>query len=79
VRHGEAYEVHIYGSGAYATILTLPRSTVRKVQGKVTLEAIPKLWKPLLRELNRAAQEWAESPRGMKHRKWCLDKGWSAE
>jgi predicted nucleic acid-binding Zn ribbon protein len=69
-------EVRIEGAGsAYAHITTLPRNTARERGNK--LEAIPKLWAPLLQELNRVAKEWSESPRGLEHRKWCLEQGYS--
>jgi endogenous inhibitor of DNA gyrase (YacG/DUF329 family) len=68
-------EVRIGGSAAYASIETLPVSTVRERGDE--LEAIPKLWGPLLRELNRAAKEWLESPRGQAHLKWSQEHGYS--
>jgi hypothetical protein len=44
-------EVRIEGAGsAYAHITTLPRNTVRERGNK--LEAIPKLWAPLLQDIS---------------------------
>jgi hypothetical protein len=63
-------EVRVEGAWlSHFRIITLPRNTVRED----TLEAIPELWGPLLQELNRAAAEWSESPKGLAGRRVWLE------
>ena len=66
-------EVRVEGGDMYPRIVTLPVGAVR-IRGS-DLETIPRLWAPLVRELNRMATEWAESPDGVKFSQWCAENG----